>query len=68
MLHAAVVKAINEMLKNKKKLMTYLFLGVGLMGIFILALDMVYAAGSGVTINCSIARPAETCSPTVRLW
>ena len=37
------------MLKNKKKLMTYLFLGVGLMGLFLLAPDMVYAAGSGVT-------------------
>ena len=33
----------------KKKLMIYLFLGVGLMGLFLFTPDMVYAAGSGVT-------------------
>ena len=33
----------------KKKLMVYLFLGVGLMGLFLFTPDMVYAAGSGVT-------------------
>ena len=33
----------------KKKMMVYLFIGLGLMGFFLLAPDMVYAAGSGAT-------------------
>ncbi len=49
------------MLKNKKKLMTYLFLGVGLMGLFLLAPDMVYAAGSGVTELDNISEQIVLC-------
>ena len=37
------------MLKNKKKLMIYLFLGVGIMGLFLMGGEVVHAAGSGVT-------------------
>ena len=34
----------------KKKMMVYVFIGLGLMGLFLLAPDMVHAAGSsGVT-------------------
>ncbi len=33
----------------KKKMMVYVFIGLGLMGLFLLTPDMVYAAGSGVT-------------------
>lgn len=33
----------------KKKMIMYLFIGLGLMGLFLLEPDAIYAAGSGVT-------------------
>ena len=56
------------MLKNRKKLMTYLFLGVGLMGLFLFTPDMVYAAGSGVTELDNAATKTNTLVTWICSW
>ena len=52
----------------KKKLMVYLFLGVGLMGLFLFTPDMVYAAGSGVTELDNAATKTNTIVTWICSW
>ena len=52
----------------KKKLMIYLFLGVGLMGLFLFTPDMVYAAGSGVTELDNAATKTNTLVTWICSW
>ena len=52
----------------KKKLMVYLFLGVGLMGLFLFTPDMVYAAGSGVTELDNAATKTNTLVTWICSW
>ena len=56
------------MMKEKKKRMLYLFIGLGLMGLFLLAPDMVYAAGSGVTELDTAANKTNTLVTWVCSW
>ena len=56
------------MLKNKKKLMIYLFLGLGFMGLFLLVPDMVHAAGSGVTELDNAATKTNTLVTWICSW
>ena len=57
-----------EMLKEKKKHMVYLFIGLGLTGLFLLMPDMVYAAGSGVTELDNAANKTNTLVTWVCGW
>ena len=52
----------------KKKMMVYLFMGLGLMGLFLLAPDMVHAAGSGVTELDNAANKTNTLVTWVCSW
>ena len=56
------------MLKNKKKLMIYLFLGVGLMGLFLMGGDVVHAASSGVTELDNAATKTNTLVTWICSW
>ena len=56
------------MFNNKKKRMIYLFLGVGLMGLFLFTPDMVYAAGSGVTELDNAATKTNTLVTWICSW
>jgi type IV secretory pathway VirB2 component (pilin) len=56
------------MLKEKKKHMVYLFIGLGLTGLFLLMPDMVYAAGSGVTELDNAANKTNTLVTWVCGW
>ncbi len=57
------------MLKEKKKLMVYLFIGLGLTGLFLLMPDMVYAAGSsGVTELDNAASKTDSLVTWICSW
>ena len=56
------------MFNNKKKRMIYLFLGVGLMGLFLMGGDVVHAAGSGVTELDNAANKTNTLVTWVCSW
>ena len=58
-----------EMLQEKKKLMVYLFIGLGLTGLFLLMPDMVYAAGSsGVTELDNAASKTDSLVTWICSW
>jgi len=53
----------------KKKMIVYLFIGLGLMGLFLLAQDIVNAAGtSGVTEQDTAANKTNTLVTWVCSW
>ena len=58
-----------EMLKEKKKHMVYLFIGLGLTGLFLLMPDMVHAAGSsGVTELDNAASKTDSLVTWICSW
>ena len=52
----------------KKKMIVYLFIGLGLMGLFLLTPDMVHAAGSGVTELDNAATKTNTLVTWICSW
>ena len=52
----------------KKKMIVYLFIGLGLMGLFLFAPEMVYAAGSGVTELDNAATKTNTLVTWICSW
>ena len=52
----------------KKKMIVYLFIGLGLMGLFLFTPDMVYAAGSGVTELDNAATKTNTLVTWICSW
>jgi len=53
----------------KKKMMVYVFIGLGLMGLFLLAPDMVYATGSsGVTELDNAASKTDSLVTWICSW
>ena len=51
----------------KKKMIMYLFIGLGLMGLFLLEPDAIYSAGSGVTELDNAANKTNTLKEYARI-
>ena len=56
------------MMKERKKLMVFVILGLGLMGLFLMGGDVVHAAGSGVTELDNAANKTNTLVTWVCSW
>ena len=62
------VKEEEIMLMKRKKMMMYMLVGLGLMGLFLMGGDLAYAAGSGVTELDNAAEKTNSLVTWVCSW